>query len=631
MCGIFCTVGENLNEQEFKSYLNLISHRGPDDIRIRYLPKENVFLGHCRLSILDLNITGSQPMKSTCENYEIIYNGEIYNFEELKRYLPNKFKSIKSDTRILIELISSFGIKFVLEKLDGMFAFAVYDHQRKIITFARDRFGEKPLYYGKFGNSFTISSELKPIISRFKNKLSLNSNSISNFIKYNYIPSSKSIFNEVSHLSPGHYAEFHLKEKLIKRETQYWHPSQKKIKLNISHNEAQEEFHYLFNESVKRRCISDAPLGAFLSGGYDSTAIVSAMRKLNIGKIKTFTIGFEENDFNEAPFAKKIANFLETDHNELYIPSSKAIDVIPKISKIYDEPFSDVSQIPTFLLSELASKNVSVVLSGDGGDELFAGYSRYTMGREIWKKLSYFPLPLRNFISSIISKNNLKIFDNINNYLPNYFQIKNYKERYNKIIKILKSKSDEEFYNNLISHDLTPNEVLLFDVEDFSQELIPDQNFIASMMHSDLKNYLPYDILTKVDRASMANSLECRAPFLSEKIYDFAQKIPFDFMYKKHSGKLLIKEYVHKQIPNSLVERPKMGFGVPISNWLKNDLRPWVEDTLNESDLISRGIFKVDSINKLKKDTYLGKGNKHYSLWNVLILSQWLQDYNFSL
>ena len=634
MCGILGVLSKKVKERKFVSALNMMEHRGPNASGFEFIPDFNLYLGHRRLSILDLNPTGAQPMYSGCGNYLITFNGEIYNYEELKRQLPERFETVKSDTRVLVELISRFGVENTLAKLDGMFALGILDIHKRKITLARDPFGEKPLYYYASHADFSFSSELKPIINLFKSELTLNLHSISEFIKYNYVPMPSTIFNEVQQVLPGSYITIDLDNTDQIVHEIYWDAASERNteKMECSFDDAAKEFNDLFNESVRRRCISDAPLGAFLSGGYDSTAVVASMKDLGFSNIKTFTIGFQESEFNEAPFAKQISKSLGTDHTELYVPPSEAFNVIPKLATVYDEPFADVSQIPTFLLAQLTRNHVTVALSGDGGDELFAGYSRYLIGTKLWNKVSHLPMSVRRILGYAITDRTLNLAENVNQLLPRYKQIKNLTERSKKITKLLTSKNSYDFYKNLTTHDVAPREILAFEVsESFGDTFPEDDNLISEMMFMDLKNYLPLDILTKVDRATMANSLETRTPFLTKDLYSFSKKIPFEYLHDGLRGKIILKDYVHKRVPRGLVERPKMGFGVPISKWLKNDLKPWMLDTLNEKDLRDRGIFNPVAIKNLITDHENGKGNKHNSLWNVIILMQWLKEYDFSL
>jgi asparagine synthase (glutamine-hydrolysing) len=631
MCGILGLIGSGFEELEFSYALRELSHRGPDDSGIKHFRNPTVFLGHTRLAVLDLSESGAQPMISMCDRYCLVFNGEIYNFQELSKDLNDSLHGCKSDTRIFLESIAHKGVCKTLGQVDGMFAFGLYDRKRNVITLGRDRFGEKPLYYGKVGGAFIFASQLKPIIKLFRRFLSINNTSISNFIKHSYIPSNATIFNEISQVEPGSFIEISLDRLQISPTIRYWSPEFKESRSLMSAEEGNQIFAQIFLKSVQLRCISDAPLGAFLSGGYDSTAVVAAMRENGVSSIKTFTIGFEDDGFNEAPFAQRISDYLDTDHTELYVPAKAALDIIPSLSKIYDEPFADVSQIPTFLLAQLARGHVKVVLSGDGGDELLGGYTRYTTGVNLWRKLSMLHPKIRRLGALLISSSTLHALDRLNIFLPEYYQVKNIMDRGKKIRRIVGSHTASDFYNNLISNEISPSEILR-NPNDYSptQHIESDGNFIAAMMYADMLNYLPGDILTKVDRASMANGLETRTPFLNKALYEFSQRVPFELLCNHGQGKILLKNFVHERVPRKLVARPKSGFGVPIEKWLRFELRSWVEDLLTESSLKDRGVFIPEKVRHLMSDHFSGKKSNHNALWSVIMLHQWMEEYNFS-
>tara|TARA_A100001015_G_scaffold317123_2_gene433225 strand:+ start:5133 stop:6884 length:1752 start_codon:yes stop_codon:yes gene_type:complete len=582
MCGIVGVSSQKDQvEAAFLSSLDLLAHRGPDAGNLYSCDNKKVLIGHRRLSVLDPKDSANQPMVSECGRFVIAFNGEIYNFKKLAASLHPKFSNARSDTRILLETFVANGIEQTLDKVDGMFAFAIFDKKSKRLYLARDRFGEKPLYYGKLDGDFIFSSELKPIIHLYRKNLSLCTEAICKFLQISYVPAPYTIFNEVKKLLPGHYLIWDTRVNKEIEHKAYWYPELPLKRQNMSRENARDEFEEIFEASVASRCVSDVPLGAFLSGGYDSTAVVVAMRNIGITNINTFTIGFDEGGFNEAPFAKEVADCLGTNHTELYFPKSSMLDLIPEIPQIFDEPFADVSQLPTYLVSKLARSKVTVCLSGDGGDELFCGYSRYTIGNKLWRNISRLPMCSRTVLSEILTDKTLAKINYLNTFLPPKKRVPNLVGRGSKIRGILKSKSNEEFYSKLISNEIQPD-VLLSEAFQSSSNIDREKfgtDFVNSMMLSDLRNYLPGDILVKVDRASMANSLEARAPFLSPDLYAFSNKLPFGLMQKSNTGKLIVRDYVHSHIPKNIMDRPKMGFGVPIADWLRGDLRDWVRDT----------------------------------------------------
>ncbi len=615
-----------------------LSHRGPDDVGFYVDEKNGIALGHRRLAILDLSERGRQPMESFSGRYVIIYNGEIYNYKDLSKEMRDNFNidfKSNTDTEVLLAGFEVWGIEQTLKKINGMFAFALLDKKEKRLYLVRDRIGIKPLYYGVQGRILFFASELKAIIANRFFKPTLNRDALALFFKYNYIPAPYSIYQDIAKLEPGHYAV--IDKDLSVNIYCYWDVEnvvEEGIKkpLLLSENETILELEKLVSDSVKIRMISDVPLGAFLSGGIDSSTVVALMQSQSNLPIKTFTIGFNEDYYNEAKFAKKVAEYLGTDHTELYVTPKEAMEVIPRLAEMYDEPFSDSSQIPTFLVSQLARKYVKVSLSGDGGDELFGGYLRYVWADSLWNRIRFMPYFLKFGMTKIISLLPLETWDNlfgkVEYLLPKRIRQTLYGDKLYKIAGILRSKSPDDVYKGFVSHWKTPENLVLGSnepetiLDNFSiKTSIP--NFKERMMFFDLVTYLPDDILTKVDRASMAVSLEARVPILDYRVVEFSKKLPLDFKIRNGETKWILRNILYKYVPKELFERPKSGFGIPIGNWLREDLRDWAEDLLNESEIKKEGILNPVLIREIWKEHLTGKGDWQYPLWDVLMFQAW--------
>ncbi len=642
MCGfIGCLSTTYLDPGILRKMTESLAHRGPDESGIWQERESGISLGHQRLSILDLSSAGSQPMVSSNDRFVLVYNGEIYNHQENRNLLQKQGFNILwrgySDTETLIELITAFGIEKALTLSKGMFAFAIWDKKLKRLSLARDRFGEKPLYYGWQGESFLFGSELKSFKNHPEFQGSLDTNSLSLFFQYNYIPSPHSIYKGIFKLQPGNIFTLTLNEKEGKL-LPYWSTSKvsyhgAKYPFLGSTSEAIFEVEQCLKSSVKGQLMADVPLGAFLSGGIDSSLIVSIMQSISHKPINTFTIGFEENNFNEAPFAKKIASFLATNHNELYVSSNDCMKVIPMLSDIYDEPFADSSQIPTYLVSKLAANSVKVSLSGDGGDELFGGYNRYLFANNFWNKLNYFPVSLRkllgNFLVSVSPETWNRVLNNFHSFLPIHLKVNNIGDKIHKASNILSSDSIDEVYFKLLIQWSDPN-MLLHRISLSSQKLLPGQNSnlnnIEKMMLKDLLTYLPDDILCKVDRASMAVSLESRIPFLDHHLFELSSKLPISLKINQGSSKWILKEILKKYIPVQLIERPKMGFALPIDQWLRGPLKDWANFLLDKNEMLKDGILNPLPIHQKWEEHLSGKRNWHYHLWSILMFQNWLKS-----
>lgn len=651
MCGIAGFISTKSQSRsklhdQILSMTSKISHRGPDVEGSWINEKNGVALGHRRLSILDLSSNGNQPMISSNKRYVITFNGEIYNHLKIRKKLINSNINWRSnsDTETLLESISALGINAALQLCIGMFAFTLWDAEKEILTIARDRFGEKPLFYGWIDDNFVFASELKAIkaFKNFNNEISRKA--VAEYLKYNYVPTPLSIYEGIFKLQPSTFIQFKVLQNTVReiKSKNYWsfkniiENSKAKI-INyekISINEVKKSL----IESVKLQMISDVPIGSFLSGGIDSSLITAIMQELSLSPIKTFTVGFEEFGFNESLYAKKISNHLNTYHNEILLKSKEALDVIPLLSSIYDEPFSDSSQIPTFLISKFAKKEVTVILSGDGADEVFGGYNRYTLTPIIWKKISMMPYPIRKILGDIISKIPIQFLDLFGDILNITFLNKNkisrFGDKVHKMSRRFKNSKNLDEFNQSFTSEWDDLNIILkklnYDSEfsDFINKLQEINSILYSsperMMYLDTINYLPDDILCKVDRASMANSLETRIPFLNHNLVELGWRIPESVKIKNKKGKWILRQILKDYLPQNLFERPKSGFSIPLAQWLRSPLRDWAEILINKKNIEHEGYFHFDYIDKMWKQHLSGRYDWSSRLWNILIFQSWL-------
>ena len=637
--GVDASVVENMAQQ--------IRHRGPDSAGVWISEPPILAMAHRRLSIIDLTEAGHQPMLSPCNRFVITFNGEIYNHLELRLILENKKSGFDwcghSDTETLLAALRHWGVEKALNKLEGMFAFALWDKKEKILTLARDRLGEKPLYYGWQNKTFLFASELKAFKSNPNFIGKIDRDAISLQMRHSYIPSPFTIYKKIRKLPPGCYLNINFEKNMSTDSlipSPYWTVADtvKNGHQDLffgSETDAIEDLDILLSKSVRKQMMSDVPLGSFLSGGIDSSLITALMQKESNKPIKTFTIGFDDSDYSEAIHAKNVSNHLGTDHNELYLSHQDALDVVPQLPSLYDEPFSDASQIPTFLLSKMTREHVTVSLSGDGGDELFGGYNRYVWSQEIWKHMSRFPLSVRKRIQSAIMtpppQSLNKIIGYIRYLVPKNIRYNNMGDKIHKLAFLFDSPDQSHMYWKLISHwDNTTD--LVLGLEKDPHTILSDNkrhldgiSFNEKMMYLDSMYYLPDDILVKVDRAAMGVSLETRVPFLDHKLVEFAWKIPLNMKIRDGHGKWLLKEILYKYVPRKLVDRPKMGFGIPLDSWLRGPLRDWGESLLDECRLKNDGYLNPEPIRKKWSEHLSGSRNWQYHLWDVLMFQAWLQ------
>jgi asparagine synthase (glutamine-hydrolysing) len=607
-----------VQEELAENMAHQIHARGPDSFGVWINEQKTVALAHRRLAILDLSPAGHQPMSSSSGRYVMVYNGEIFNSDELKSNFANiPFKG-HSDTEVMLAAFDAWGIEASVNLFIGMFAFAVWDKQNSTLSLVRDRIGIKPLYFGYMNNVWLFGSQPKSLIPHPAFEKKLNNNAACEFFQFGYVPEDACIFENLQKVKPGTIVE--LKANGEYSVSSYWDLSAeinkaKSLSTVRTDSEWTDLTHNLLKDAVKRRCQADVPLGAFLSGGIDSSLVVSLMQSQSTERIKTFSIGFDIASYNEAPFAKTIASHLGTDHYEFYLSSQDAQAVIPNLASMYDEPFADVSQIPTYLVSKLAREHVTVSLSGDGGDELFAGYNRYTFGQKLWKIKSCLPGFMNGVFSGLryVPQPVWQMLEKLPG-LP--------KQLYDKVergIRLFESKDLSDCYGMLVNH-WEIGKRCSFPV------CTNLQNSIENFQYWDMLTYLPGDILTKVDRASMAVSLEARVPLLDHRLISLAWQLPQHLKLRDGKGKWVFREILKQYVPAELFDRPKMGFGVPIDTWLRTDLKDWAYDLLYSQPLDEFGIDKktIDCVwNNHQKESH----NYQYKLWCLLMFQQWRQKY----
>lgn len=640
MCGIVGFISSDSNtqlEKNIKLMLETLNHRGPDDSGTWIDSKSGVAFGHKRLSVIDISEAGHQPMISKCGRYLIVFNGEIYNHLTLRHKLKESHWRGNSDTETLLECISQWGVNKTLKSLSGMFAFALWDIQTQKLILARDRFGEKPLFYGWSNNQFLFGSELKALkkIPKFNNPI--NRNALDLYFQFSNVPSPYSIYEDIYKLEPGYFLVLNRNElsKKIIQIISYWNIDEvvRNSKENIirNENEAIAKVDSSLRRSLSEQSIADVPLGAFLSGGIDSSLIVSILQSQSDKPIQTFTVGFEEKRFDESVYAGDVARHLRTEHNEIIVTSADAISVIDKLPELYDEPFSDSSQIPTYLICKAARSKVTVALSGDGGDELFGGYNRYFWGPRIWNQINWMPYSLRKLISYSIRGISLNNWDNLNAIFPKNLLPSSLGEKAHKFSNLLANiNSIEELYIRLVSDWQNTDKLVkrsksvptkLDEINKYSQLKSEEM-----MMMMDIKTYLTDDILTKVDRASMGISLETRAPFLDYRLAELAWQIPLNMKIRDNKGKWILRKILEQHVPSKMINRPKTGFGVPIGEWICGPLQEWAEDLLERKILEEQGYLNVELVQKYWNEHLQGKSDWTGRIWSILMFQAWLRN-----
>jgi asparagine synthase (glutamine-hydrolysing) len=649
MCGItgFWTPG-GLNLEDARGTVTAMAdalrHRGPDDEGTWIDPEAGIALGFRRLAILDLTPTGRQPMESATGRFVIVFNGEIYNHQALRRELANLGHSFRgrSDTEVLVAALEAWGMRRTLEHCNGMFAFALWDKAERTLHLARDRAGEKPLYYGWMGQTLLFGSELKALRAHPTFQPQIDRNALALYLRRGYVPSPYSIYVGVNKLPAGTWLT--LRPDCMRTDTAptaYWSlqaVAEQGVAEPVRDDPAEvvETLHDLLSDAVKLRMEADVPLGAFLSGGIDSSTIVALMQTHSVRPVRTFTIGFQDTQHDEAHHAAAVARHLGTEHTELYLTPADALAVIPRLPVLYDEPFADTSQIPTFLVSELTRRHVTVSLSGDAGDELFGGYRRLRLGPAIWRGIEWLPLPVRRRLASLLTPpattGNGQRAPLLGRLTRRLTGKRNLLERLRQVAEILPLESPVALYHYMMSYWKDPT-VLMPDARELPIPATdparrPDfgGNPEHTMMFLDTVAYLTDDILVKLDRASMGTSLEARVPLLDHRVIEFAWRMPLSV--KLHGGKGTkwpLREVLHRYVPRALVDRPKQGFHMPIADWLRGPLRDWAESLLDERRLRDSGTFDPRPIRKKWTEHLAGTTRWDYHLWTVLMFESWVE------
>ncbi len=647
MCGIAGVLKHTRSDLSLvvAEMVQAIRYRGPDDTGVWCDPSAGLGLGHARLSILDLSPSGHQPMRSASGRYVIVFNGEIYNHLELREQLGNVPWRGHSDTETLLAAVEAWGIEKALQTSVGMFALALWDGVEQSLILARDRIGEKPLYYGWHRNTFLFASELKAMEAYPGWSREIDRGALACFMRYAYIPLPHSIYAGIRKLLPGTYLRLAGTSQggQWPEPKPYWSAlaaAGQDAQFDLTDQSAIEELDQLLRDAVRRQMVADVPLGAFLSGGIDSSTVVALMQAQSSRPVKTFTIGFQEDGYNEATHGKAVAQHLGTEHTELYVSPSDARSVIPNLPSMYDEPFADVSAIPTHLVARLARQHVTVALSGDGGDELFGGYNRYAWGRSIWGAIAPVPVALRRMTAGLMTRVSPERWDQLGRMvrpgLPASLRMSALGDKIHKLAGVIDVANPGELYQRLVSQHCEPDSLVIGATEsgiwaDEQARLLTRQDLSEQMMFHDLVGYLTDDILPKVDRAAMAVSLETRMPMLDHRVVEWAWRLPSHMKIRHGLGKWLLRQVLARYVPQQLIERPKMGFGVPLDSWLRRDLKDWAEALLDEGRLRREGYFAPALIRSKWVEHLSGRRNWQYFLWNVLMFQAWLSAHDRSL
>jgi len=659
MCGIAGILDSGISSESLEAkgrlMMDKLVHRGPDAGGLWRSETCNLVLTHRRLSIQDLSESGHQPMHSASRRYCVVFNGEIYNFRELAAALKQHGHSFSghSDTEVLLAAIEEWGVAKAVEQFIGMFAFALWDSEDKTLHLCRDRIGEKPLYYGWLYKAFYFASELKAIEAVApKGGLDIDQSALTGYLRYGYISAPHSIYSRIFKLPPGAFLSLPMRNMQDVAQYSPWpdtppfSPQTYWSVLNsanhglsntfLDEREALEELDQLLRRTVKRQMIADVKVGMFLSGGIDSSLVTAIAQQVASSNVQTYTIGFSEKDFDESRYAEDIARHLGTEHMTMHITPKDALQVVPQISSIYDEPFSDSSQIPAYLVSKLAREHVSVCLSGDGGDELFAGYNRYLWSENIWNKLSVVPRPIRKLLGKVLSIPSPGKWDNLYRIAHTLSADRTVPQKLaglklQKLAGFIQQDDIEHGYDYLLSYWHDPKQLLKSSsvCTDNKKVIFPDTNdFISRVMYLDQVAYLPGDNLAKVDRASMAVSLETRLPLLSHEIVDLSWRLPVSMKVRNNTSKWALRQVLYDYIPRELIDRTKMGFSVPIDQWLRGELKVWAQDMLGTINSSGKGVLIEKPVRQAWNEHIKGLRDHSHRLWTVLMFLSWAQSRN---
>lgn len=641
MCGIsgFWQAG-GLDRQSgdiLRAMTDAIAHRGPDADGHWFDRERGVALGHRRLSILDLSAAGAQPMTSVSGRFTAVYNGEIYNFADLRRDLEAAGVAPvwrgHSDTEIMMAGFDRWGIRETLQRINGMFALAVWDAQASKLVLARDRLGEKPLYYGRQGQTLLFGSELKALVRHPAFCRDVDRRSLAGYLRFGYVPAPHSIWSGIAKLPPACMVEITDGGRFVGVPERYWdfQAVASDDAITTERGLAAADLEFLLRDAVKLRMVSDVPLGAFLSGGIDSSLIVALMQSQSSTAVRTFTIGFDDPRFDESDHARDVARHLGTDHTEQRVTARDALDIVPALPAIWDEPFGDSSQIPTLLVSRLAARSVTVALSGDGGDELFGGYNRYIVGGRIARVAGGIPPFARQVLAmGLTAPVGRRAAEAINRHLPRRFRHNGLSDRMMKAGEALREPDADTMYRRFVSQTDAPAALLLAGDEEpwvrLNDGAMRDPR--AQMMARDTTTYLPDDILTKVDRASMANSIEARVPLLDPRIVEAAWRLPMAAKIAGNVGKIPLRDILYRYVPRDLIERPKNGFAIPVAAWLAGPLRHWAEALLEPGRLEAEAFFSPPAVTALWQDSLAGRGAAHTQIWTILMFQAWWEAHS---
>lgn len=610
-------------------------HRGPDGEGIWLDAQAGVGLGHRRLSIIDLSPAGAQPMLSSCGRYVLSYNGEVYNFQELRRELEDKGHRFRghSDTEVIAEACSAWGVQATAVRLNGIYGFAVWDRHMRLLRLVRDRLGVKPLYWAAVEGTFLFGSELKALRAHPGWSPEIDREALSAFFRHGYVPAPRSIYRGVRKLQPGSILT--VASGRPPEIEAYWSARETAVEgclrrsVDLAPEQAVDWLEELLKDAVGHQMIADVPIGSFLSGGIDSSTVTALMQAQSARKVRTFSIGFHDPKYNEAEHAKAVARHLGTDHTELYAAPAHARDLIPGIPDWFDEPFADSSQLPTYLVAQMTREHVTVALSGDGGDELFAGYNRYYWAEAIWRRIERLPLSIRRGAAAFISGIPTETWDRLAALTSSKCVPRLPGDKLHKIASVLPLQGEDDLYRRLVSYWDEPDSVVLHGNE--FHGILWDEtvradlpHFLERMQFFDTVTYMPDDILTKVDRTSMAVSLEARVPLLDHRVVEFAWSLPRSLKIRDGKSKWLLRQVLYRHVPEDLVERPKMGFGVPIGTWLRGPLRAWAEALLEPARLRGQGLLNVDVIQRKWREHLSGRRNWEYQLWTALMFEAWM-------